>query len=136
MSDLFSRKHDSLSTQYQSNGSISINKYQYPNKSPPINVMVKRGTKIREIIRNPKTKKVTRVTLQVHMSNILQQLKNPPLLVEGQVSVLMFWRQMYSCSVHHILWKTFQEHTPCMMMISGVALTPVTSLLTQRIVKK
>ena len=59
------------------------------------------------MIRNPKTKTVTRVTLQVHTLEIPQQLKNPPLLAEGLVLVLTFRRQMYSRPIHRVLWKTF-----------------------------
>ena len=55
---------------------------QYPNNKPPNQRNGKRGIKIREMIQNPKTKIVTRVTLQVHTSEILQQVKNPPLLAE------------------------------------------------------
>ena len=68
MSGLFSRKHDILSKQYQSNGLISINILS-PTTSPPIKVLVKRGTKIREMIKNLKTKIATHVTPQVHTAN-------------------------------------------------------------------
>ena len=55
----------------------------------PINVTVKK-IKIREMLQNLKIKTVTHVTPQVHTLKILQQLKNPPLLAEGLVSVLTF----------------------------------------------
>ena len=38
---------------------------------------------------------------------ILQQLKNPLLLAEGLISALTPWKQVYSCLVHHILWRIF-----------------------------
>ena len=78
---------------------------QYPNNKPVNQRNGKRRIKIREMIQNPKTKRVTRVTLQVHTLEILQQLKNPPLLAEGLVSALTFLRQMYSHPVHHVLWR-------------------------------
>ena len=61
-----------------------------PTTSPPINIMVKKGINIREMIRNPKTKAVTPVTLQVYTLEILQQLENPLLLTKGLLSVLTF----------------------------------------------
>ena len=77
--------------------------------------MVKNGIKIREMIRNLKTKTATLVTPQVHMLEIQQQLKNPLLLaevlVEVLVSTLMFWKQMYSRPIHRVLWRGFVEYT-------------------------
>ena len=108
---------------------------QYTNK--PINQHNgKKGIKIREMIQNLKAKTATHVTPQVHTLEILQQLKNPLLLAEVLVLALIFWKQMYSCPVHCVLWRRFWEHTPWMMMISGVTLIPLTYLLTQRIAKK
>ena len=56
---------------------------QYPNNL--INAMIKRGVTIREMIQNPKTRIVTRVTVQVHTLNILQHQKNSLLLAEELV---------------------------------------------------
>ena len=52
------------------------------------------------MIRNPKTKRTTQVILQVYTLEILQQLKNPLLLMEGLVLALTFLRQnvQLSCS--------------------------------------
>ena len=80
---------------------------QYPNNKPNNQRNGEKGDTIKEIIRNPKTRIVAQVTLQVHTLKILQQLNISPLLAEGPVSALMFWRQVYRCPVHHALWRRF-----------------------------
>ena len=83
-----------------------------PTTSPPINVMINRGIKIREMIRNLKTKTATHMTPQVHTLEILLQLKILLLLAGGLVSALMFQKKIYSRPVHRVLWRRFWEHTP------------------------
>ena len=58
---------------------------QYFNNKPANQRNGKRGIKRREMIRNPKTKIVTRVALQMNTLKVLQQLKKPPLLAEELV---------------------------------------------------
>ena len=77
--------------------------------SPPINVTVKRGIQIRETIKSLKTKTATHMTPQVHTLEILQQLKNLPLLAKRLALALMFWRQMHSHLVHCVLWRIFRS---------------------------
>ena len=85
-SGLFSRKHEGLSPNIEKMARYLST--QYPNNNQRNG---KRGIQIREMIQNPKTKTVTWVTLQVHTLEILQPLKNPPLLSEGLVLALTFW---------------------------------------------
>ena len=80
---------------------------QYLNNKPANQRNGKKGIHIREMIQNPKTKTVTRVTLQVHTLEILLQLNNSLLLAMGLVSALTLWRQMYSRPVHCLLWRRF-----------------------------
>ena len=58
---------------------------QYPNKNSAHQWDGKRGIKRRGMIRNLKTRIVTRVALQVHTLEILHHLKSPPLLAEELV---------------------------------------------------
>ena len=67
----------------------------------------KKGIQIREMIQNLKTMIVTRVTLQVHTTEILEQMKNLLFLVEGLVLMLTFWRQINNRPDHHVLWRIF-----------------------------
>ena len=80
---------------------------QYPNNKPANQRNGKKGDKIREVIQNPKTRTITRVTLQVHTLEIPKQLKNQPLLAEEIVLALTFLKQMNSRPVHHVLWRRF-----------------------------
>ena len=76
---------------------------QYHNNKPAHQRDGKKGDKKKGMIRNLKTRIVTRAPLQVHMLKILQHLKNSPLLAEELVQALTFWRQMNSCFVHYVL---------------------------------
>ena len=68
---------------------------QYPNNKPANQRNGKKGDKKGRWseIRNPKTKIVTRVTLQVHPLEIPQQKKNPLLLAEELVPAFRFQKK-------------------------------------------
>ena len=86
---------------------LNIYQHNIPTTSLLINITVNRGIKIRKMIQNLNTKTTTHVTPQVYTFRTLQQLENPPLLAKGLVSALTFWKKMYSCPVHRVLWRRF-----------------------------